>query len=401
MTHTFTIDTIRDAFKQNEVLFREIYEHLHRHPELSRHEEKTAAFLIEQIQMHTDFTLLERVQTGFLAGREDTPPPKLCLRADLDALAISEETGVVFASRQKGVMHACAHDFHSTAVFAVAFLWNKLFADKAKAPLFLWQHAEESIPGGALDFLAGTALAEITEIFGFHVEPSLPVGTLSLTEGWVNARSIRFDISLTGGGGHSARPWTGRDPIIAAIELINLLYSRIPRLHDVRQPVLFSVTGINSKQGPYNALNEEIHLTATLRLSSLVGEEAIIDFIYEQARASSERHGLQVEIHHEAGAPPVWNRSESIQTASSLLTQLTGRGWKKADYRSLGGDDFGWFSQRLPGFYARFGVAPEGNHDMQLHSSTFLPEWAALEYIVTFFVAYFNQRLSAASTADG
>ena len=386
------LQKIDQAYTQNEYHFAEIFQHLHQYPELAREEEKTSSYLKKLIQEHTGLSILTKVHHGFLAGYGTSKNASLCLRGDMDALPIQEKTKLTYISNNPGIMHACGHDFHATAVYAVALLWDKLVGPFPLAPTFMFQHAEEPIPGGALDFLEAKVLDNITEIYGLHVEPNFKTGTIGLTEGWINAQSIRIDVSITGTGGHSARPLDTINPLKASIGIIESIYTDLSRKNDPGNPHVFSVTQINTDNKAYNAIPKTVSWVATLRVSDESLGDKLLDLIENKIRKMSESEKLTFKFDFIKGAPPVVNDAKSIESAAKIKKILVKHNWKFDNFRSLGGDDFGWFSQLKPGFLIRVGITPEDQDPIPLHSDQFKVDFSALKNAVIFYLLYFIQR---------
>lgn len=383
---------IEEAYLQNEYHFADLFQHLHQYPELSRKEEKTSSHLKNLIEENTRLKILKTVNHGFLTGYEITRKPSLCLRGDIDALPIEEKTKLTYISNNKGIMHACGHDFHATATYAVAMLWDKLIGPLSHSPIFIFQHAEEPIPGGALDFIEAKVTDDISEIFGFHVEPNLDTGDIGLSKGWVNAQSIKVEVSISGPGGHSARPWDSQDPLKASIDIIHKLYADLPRETDIKKPFVFSVTQFETDNKAYNSIPQKAKWVATLRVSEeKLGKDLLI-FIEKQIKSWCELKNLSYQFSYKTGAPPVINSTASIKTAVPVKDFLLSKNWKFDSFRSLGGEDFGWFSQIKPGFLIRVGVTPNGQEPIPLHSDRFKVDFSALKSVVTFYLLFFIER---------
>lgn len=386
------IAKIEQEYAKNEFHFAEIFQHLHQYPEIGGNEINTAKYLLQQITSHTSLEKLFQVNHGFLIGYKETKKPALCLRGDLDALAIEEKTKLPYISQNRGVMHACGHDFHATAVYAVALLWDKLIGVFPHSPVFMFQHAEEPIPGGALDFIKANAQDYFSEIFGLHVEPGLQTGDISLVSGWVNAKSIKFDVEIMGRGGHSARPWDSEDPLKISIDIIQKLYSDLPRKADIQQPFVFTVTRINTDNNAYNVVPKKVQWGGTLRVTDEKIGNDLIEEIKSLIGSICHTSKMEYTFNSVSGAPPVYNAAASVETADSLKQFLLEKNWTFREFRSLGGEDFGWFSKIRPGFFLRIGITPPDHEPIPLHSSQFKLDFQALKSLVIFYSLYFLYR---------
>lgn len=208
---------------------QQVRHHLHQFPELSDQEVATTAYLREQLAEH-DITVLDLpLATGLVAEiRGDRPGPLVVVRGDIDALPIEEQTELAFRSQMPGVMHACGHDFHASAVLGAAILLQQQRFPLAGSVRILFQPAEET-GQGAPAVLASGALDEASVIFGLHNDPGLPVGVVGCKAGALTAGVDRFAIRITGTGSHAARPHEGNDPIVIAGQLITALQTLIAR----------------------------------------------------------------------------------------------------------------------------------------------------------------------------
>jgi len=383
---------LNQLYVNNEHHYADIFRQIHQNPELSGEEKETSAFLKKMITSQANMSVLTEVKNGFTAGYPNLKKPNLCLRADLDALPIQEMTTLPYISIKPGVMHACGHDFHSTAVYAVAHMWDQAVGLFPKAPVFLFQHSEETIPGGALDFIEKQVHEDISEFYGLHVEPNLRTGAISLVDGWVTARSIKFEATLSGKGGHSARPWESDDPLKTSLDIIQYLYSNIPRRSDIQTPVVFTITQFNTGKNPYNAVPEKVAWAGTLRVADeKVGDQTIAK-IKETIAFFAKRKNLDHHFEFTAGAPPVTNSELGIAAAAEVKSYLKTKGFDFSVYRSLGGDDFGWFSHLRPGFFIRVGITPPDEKPIPLHQSEFKVDFQALKPAIIFYLLFFIQK---------
>jgi amidohydrolase len=391
---------LNQAFLNYERHYADVFRQIHQNPELSGQEEETSEYLKSLLRDEAGMSIRKEVKTGFLAGYENLKLPTICARADLDALPIQEKTSLPYISVRKGVMHACGHDFHAASVYAMAHLWNQVLGERPDSPLFMFQHSEESIPGGALDFIENQILDSVSEFYGLHAEPKLNTGEISLTEGWVNARSIRFDAAISGKGGHSARPWESPDPLKVSMDIIQHLYGNLYRKADAQQPVVLTVSRLNTENESYNAIAGKVTWTGTLRITDEDLGDKLIKEISNTIKMYSENSGLKWDFSFTAGAPPVINSELSIENTKKVKTFLAGKGFGFTTFRSLGGDDFGWLSQVRPGFFIRVGVSPQGEESAPLHHSEFKVDFKAMRYAVIFYLLYFIDRLGIADKIE-
>jgi amidohydrolase len=386
-------DSATKIYNQFEMEFGEIFRHLHQHPELGGSENATSEYLRDLFDRNTNYQIIEQAKNGFIVGYPPVESPRICLRSDMDALAIEEKTKLPYMSENQGVMHACGHDFHSVFNYAVALLWEKLVGQVDNAPVFMFQHSEETIPGGALDFIQKDAHRLFSEIYGLHVEPALPTGTISLTDGWVNAQSIKFNVEIEAKGGHSARPWEAEDPLKTSIDIINDLYGTLPRKVNVQTPFILSVTEFNTESTAYNVFPRKVKWGGTLRITDGKLYDLLIKSVQDTIFSYCKRDKLVYQFYYTSGAPPVVNPLDNISKADSLKDFLMNeKKWNFTTYRSLGGEDFGWFNQLRKGFLIRVGASQDPLAASPLHSNTFKADFAALRYAVLFYFLFLLDR---------
>lgn len=215
---------------------------LHAQPELSFEEVQTTDFLVEQLSQIPGLTLQRPTKTGVVAVlRGSRPGRTIALRADIDALPIQEETGLPFASRVPGVMHACGHDGHAAMQLAAARILAAEREQLCGEVRFLFQHAEELPPGGAVEMLQAGVMEGVSEVYGMHLSSNFPTGTFGVRSGALTSATDRFDIRVIGKGGHSAFPETCVDPIVTAAQIITALQTVVARQIRAVEPAVVSV----------------------------------------------------------------------------------------------------------------------------------------------------------------
>jgi len=378
-------------------LFKELTEirrHLHKHPELGRQEYQTSEFIQSKIAKIGNFKITMVGDTGFAADLiQNDSYPWLALRADMDALPIKDEKNVSYKSVNNNCSHACGHDFHSTVVIGVANVLYKL-KDSFKGNIrFIFQHAEEPIPGGGLDFVNQQMLENIDCIFGFHADPGLKTNTIGLLPGWNSAQSIHWKINIRGKGGHSSRPQNAIDPIFVGVTVINELYSGLYRKLDANNPFVFTVGKINSGEN-YNVIPELFKTEGTLRITSVKNRDELLDFMKENLTIIANKWGASAELEYIIGAPPVTNDNQKTEQVKKYLDEILSENQFVNVERSMGGEDFGHYQTVKPGVFMKVGVR-KNEEIIPLHNSKFDIDEESIPFSVGMmsylFTKYFHE----------
>lgn len=349
---------------------------LHRHPELAFQEQRTAARLEQALRAVTPD--VRRVAgTGVVArvpGR-DAHAPAVALRGDIDALPIAEATGAPFASETPGVMHACGHDVH--AAWAVGAAHLLAAAPAAGDVLIVLQPAEE-IGRGALAVLESGALDGVRAIVGGHVDMRFAVGRVVADAGPIAASTDQFAIEIVGHGAHAARPHEARDPIVAAAALVTALQTIVARRLPPGEPAVVTV-GMISAGTAGNVIPERARLGGTLRAIRPETRAALQGELRAIAAAIAQAHGVEAEVSVETGTPPLVNAPGPIAWARAAVTQLLGPdALTSLPSPNLGGEDFAFYIERLPGCFIRIGARAPGQEAIPAHTSRFLPDDGAI-----------------------
>jgi amidohydrolase len=356
--------------------------HLHAHPELSGNEHQTAALVAGELR-GLGWRVREGVgRTGVVAelGPERDAhgnlAPLVALRVDLDALPVEERSGVAFASRHQGLMHACGHDIHTTVGLGVARLLAPL-ADQLTARVrLLFQPAEETAQGAAW-MLADGAMDGVEALFGLHVFPSLPVGSIGVRSGSLTAAAGELEVEVLGEGGHGARPHQSTDAIWIAARVVSGLQEAISRRLDALHPVVVSFGRIEGGKA-FNVIADHVRLLGTVRCLDLELHAQLPGWIEDTVKALCEGHGGEARVRYRCISPPVHNDPALTQLVADAAEELLGRAQVRwLEQPSLGAEDFAQLQQNTPATMFRLGVAgPEGCSP--LHSNTFAPDEGCL-----------------------
>lgn len=367
---------VRDLFPRPlERRLRELRRALHRHPELSWREEETRDRLAEALRELSVPDVEPVAGTGLVArvpGRDPEAAPTV-VRGDIDALPIREQTGLPFASRNEGVMHACGHDVHAAwAVGAAALLLREPAASDV---LVVLQPAEEE-GEGAEAVLESGVLDGARAVFGGHVDADRPVGEVVVQPGPVAASADFFEVRLRGSGSHAAKPHEARDPVPAAGSLVSALYSLTPRRLHPGQSGVVSVTVLRAGEAE-NVVPEEAVVRGTIRATepearSLLGEE-----VARIAESVARTHRVDAEVEVRAGVPPALNSPEAAEWARAAVAELLGaEAAVTLDRPMMTGEDFAFYLREFPGCFVRVGArepAAEPDPDAGTHTPRFEP----------------------------
>jgi amidohydrolase len=351
--------------------------HLHRHPELSGHEQQTAALVAGELR-HGGWDVREGVgRTGVVAELGPVGAPLVGLRVDMDALPVEERTGLDYASTQQGLMHACGHDLHTTVGLGVARLLA-LRPERLRSRVrLLFQPAEETAQGAAW-MRADGATEGLQALFGVHVFPSLPVGSIGVRSGSFTAAAGELEVEVLGEGGHGARPHQSTDAIWIAARVVSGLQEAISRQLDALHPVVVSFGRIEGGKA-FNVIADHVRLVGTVRCLDPDLHGRLPGWIEDTVRALCRGHGGDARVHYRPISPPVHNDPDLTALVAEVATELLGRPQVQwLEQPSLGAEDFAELLRDLRGTMFRLGVAgPAGC--APLHSGSFAPDEACLE----------------------
>lgn len=355
----------------------ELRRHIHRHPELSGHEQQTAALVAGELR-RLGWEVREGVgRTGVVAELGPPGAPLVALRADMDALPIEERTQLAYASSRQGLMHACGHDIHTTVGLGVARLLASV-ADRLTARVrLLFQPAEETAEGAAW-MRADGAMDGVQALFGVHVFPSLEVGTVGVRSGSLTAAAGELEVEVLGEGGHGARPHQSTDAIWIAARVVSGLQEAISRRLDPLHPVVVSF-GLIEGGKAFNVIADHVRLLGTVRCLDLEVHAQLPGWIEDTVHALCRGHGGEARVHYRCISPPVHNDPELTQLVADAAVALLGRSrvqW--LEQPSLGAEDFAQLLEGTRGTMFRLGVAGPGGCS-PLHSNSFDPDEGCLE----------------------
>ena len=342
---------------------------LHAHPELGRAEHRTTALLVDRLRTAGLAPRVLGVGTGVVCDVGSGPGPVIALRADIDALPVPDGKDAPYRSTNPGVCHACGHDVH-TAVLLGAALALAAHADSLPGRVrLLFQHAEEVMPGGAIDAIAEGVLEDVAAIFALHCHPGLAVGVVGLRSGAITAAADLVEVVLTGPGGHTARPHATSDLVYAAARVVTDVPAGMSRVVDPREGMSL-VFGSIASGSAANVIPRVATIRGTLRVLGTEGWENAPKVVERLLAATVEPLGASYELTYRRGVPPVCNDPGATAVMSAAVTAALGPDSVVTTEQSLGGEDFAWYLQHVPGAMARLGVRPSRDAT-DLHSPTF------------------------------
>lgn len=333
--------------------FIEDFRHnMHRHPELSNQEFGTTARIKAVLENHQIRVLNLPLKTGLVAEIGGQKAGKLVvLRSDIDALPIEEKSGVEYTSENPGVMHACGHDFHTSAALGAAILLKEREETLSGTVRILFQAAEET-GHGAPALIETGALDDAAVIFGIHNDPTLPVGIIGSKDGALTAGVDRFAITISGTGSHAARPHESNDPIIIAGQIIGALQTLIARNVPSDHNAVVSVTQVHSGS-TWNVIPDSAWLEGTVRSFNQDTRELIERRFRQVLKGIAAAFDTQIELDWQPGPPSVVNTAEWVDFA---LAQAAGSGFEARRVEASPiGEDFAFYQQKLPGAFLMIG----------------------------------------------
>ena len=358
-----TIDSVVEKYGDELV---ELRRDLHAHPELSWAETRTTDIVAERLQA-AGIAVTRIEGTGLLADIGDAGP-RVALRADLDALPVDDTTGLPWASTTPGVTHACGHDVHTTGLVGAGLALAEAH-HRGHLPgqvRLLFQPAEEVMPGGALRLMDQGALDGVNRIFMLHCDPSLDVGEVGVREGALTGAADALSVRLTGRGGHTSRPHLTEDLTFALGKLVVELPAILSRRLDPRAGASV-VWGLVRAGSAPNVIPGAGHAAGTIRMLDSVAwadVESLVRVLIDEIVAP---YGVTAEVDYKRGVPPVVNDPTSAEALGGAVRRVLGPAGHVSTTQSLGGEDFGWYVERVPGAMGRLGTRTPGGPTYDLH----------------------------------
>ncbi len=349
---------IEDLKKDIEKIKGELIEwrrDFHRHPEIAFHEQRTSTTIREFLQK-LGIPVIPCAGTGLKAIIEGLPGGRtVALRADMDALPLKEEGDKEYISKNPEAAHACGHDGHMAIIMAAAKVLSQRKNKFKGKVVFLFQPAEELPPGGAKSMVEEGALDGVDAVFGLHFWQPLPTGSIGLVKGPMMAQADNFSIVVRGKGGHGSAPHLAVDPILVASHIVVNAQSVVSRSIDPLKPAVVSF-GMVRGGTAYNIIPGEVSLIGTVRSFESSVQSLAERRLKEIAEETCQAFGALAEFKYEKGYPPLVNHSAMVDFVIDVARKTLGEGCVKPIDPIMGGEDFAYYLQKVPGAFLFFGM---------------------------------------------
>jgi amidohydrolase len=357
--------------------------HLHAHPELGHQEFATTALLAERLAGAGLTPKLFDGGTGLVCELGTGSGPVVALRADIDALPLEDEKDVSYRSTVPGQCHACGHDVHTAVLLGAGLALadhDKGGRDRLDGRIrLIFQHAEELMPGGALQVIGQGWMDDVSAVFGLHCDPALEVGRVGLKSGPITAAADALEVRLTGPGGHTSRPHNTVDMVHTLAKVATGLPEALSRLVDPRAGLCLVWGHVRAGVAP-NAIPREGVLQGTLRVLDKDIWRAAPGLVHRIVDGIVAPYGAEAAVKYERGVPPVVNDPSATALFSAAVRTALGTSAAVPTLQSLGGEDFGWYLDHVPGAMARLGVKSPGREKpYDLHQGSFDVDEAAID----------------------
>jgi len=381
--------TLPDDLRDELIAFRR---DLHMHPELGNQEFRTTAAIKARLEKAGLEPQVLPGGTGLVCdvGEWDGMTPMLALRGDIDALPIPDtKADVPYRSTVPDRAHACGHDVHTTCVLGAGLVLSELDRQGLlpRPVRLLFQPAEEVLPGGAADAVAAGVLEGVGRIIGVHCDPKVDVGRIGLRIGPITSACDRVEISLDGPGGHTARPHLTTDLVTAAARVATDVPALLARRVDARAGLAVTWGRLQTGHAP-NVIPQHAELSGTIRCLDLESWRQAPDLVHAAIDEVAGMYRAKTVIDYIRGVPPVVNEAETIGLLDAAMTIRRGSYAIEDTEQSLGGEDFSWYLEKIPGAMARLGVrAPGDTRGLDLHRGNFDVDEEAITVGVELFTA--------------
>lgn len=347
--------------------------HFHQYPELSNRETKTGAYIAEHLKklgLEVQYPVAKTGVVALLKGPK--PGPVIALRADIDALPVTERNSLPFASKEKtifngqetGIMHACGHDSHTAILMAVAEILSKNKADLKGTVKFIFQPAEEGSPAGeegGADLMVKEGVLEnpkVDVIFGMHIQSISPLGRITYRPAGLMAASDWFSIKVKGKQSHGSAPWMGVDPIVVSAQIINGLQTIVSRQTELTKEAAVITVGRIQSGIRENIIPEEAFMAGTIRTLDEGMQDKIHEKIKLTATKIAESAGATAEVSIEKKTPVTYNDPALTEKMVASLNKAAGESNVARINAVTGAEDFAFYQKKVPGFFFFVGAMP-------------------------------------------
>ena len=357
--------------------------HLHANPELSFQETETSNFIAQQLASFGGIEILRPTATGVIGrvlGLQAGPGRVIGIRGDIDALPLREENDLPYRSTRPNVMHACGHDGHTAMLLGLAKLLSTKRANFPGEVRLVFQHAEELPPGGAVELVRAGAVEGVDLMLGLHLSTNYNLGTFGIKSGVLTAAVDRFDITLSGKGGHCAYPEQCADPLLALAHLIVALQTIVSRRVPPEKQAVVSVCAANAGSA-YNIIPDTAHLSASVRSFSPGTRRLVEEEVHRIASGVAQGMGVEAEVLYQLGYPSVVNDLALTNLTEEIILKRFGESHLEHIGTIMPGEDFSYFTENRPGFFVELGSRNPGNQcDQPHHNPHYRLDESALKY---------------------
>lgn len=355
--------------------------HLHANPELSFAEEKTSAFVRDELKAlgYQPAGPVAEGKYGFAVELKSprNPDQFVLLRADMDALPIQEENDIPFRSTVPGVGHLCGHDAHTAMLLGAAKLLRDKVEELPVSVRFVFQHAEEVSPGGAVDFVREGLTKDVIGCFGLHVSPRVRSGEFGVRAGETMAAVGGFEVVMRGRGGHGAAPHEAIDPMPAVASAILALQQIVARRISPVEPAVVTVATIQGGTAN-NVIPDEVRFGGTFRTFNPARVLELEAMIREVCEETAKAYRCQAIVQTSHSYPPVVNDPLAIEASRRAIAEMFGADKEFPIEKSMGAEDFAYFALERPSAFVFLGCLPQGETFYPLHHCKFLPDETTL-----------------------
>lgn len=362
--------------------------HLHQIPELAFEEFETAKFVSSILTKYSIPHQTGVAKTGIVALIKGKNPDSRCiaLRADLDALPITETNKHDFISKNEGLMHACGHDYHSATLLGAGVILAQLKSEFEGTIKLIFQPSEEKMPGGASVMIAEGVLEnpKVEAIIGQHVTPEVQTGKVGLRSGIFMASADELYLTVKGNGGHAAFPEKLNDPVITAAHILTNLQQVISRKRNPFTPAVLSF-GVLEAKGATNIIPNQVKIEGTLRAMDENWRKEAHQWISKIAKQTAESNGCTCDVNIVVGYPCLKNDEILSEKAGVLSRKILGEEQVFEIEKRMGAEDFAYYSQEIPACFFRVGTGSSAANQNGLHTSNFDVDEEAIKTSLSLF----------------
>ncbi|MCP5508767.1 MAG: amidohydrolase [Chlamydiales bacterium] len=340
---------------------------IHQHPEIAFDVERTAGIVAQYLE-NTGIDVKRNIGRTGVVGDIHVPgaTKRIALRADMDALPIQEQGNKPYQSQSPGKAHLCGHDAHTAMLLGAAKMLSNMREQLTCHVRFIFQPSEELFPGGAPAMIADGALEEVDAIYALHVWPTLETGVIGVCDGAAMAAPDSFDIMITGVGGHAALPQKTIQSIVVGADVVAAFHEAFPPKEDA----VVTVTQFHSGSA-YNVIPDRAHITGTVRTFKDSVRHSIREKMEEILKVMSEKKGASYSLEYHEGYPVTYNHDSAVKATTAIIPEVAEKMVFPA-VRMLGGEDFAYYAQKIPGCFIQLGCRNEAKNCVyMLHDPRF------------------------------